>query len=320
MLRIHLTAEDLLKTKFADRPAPLLETVHAMATLQRREPVFGRWCRSAAQRLPKTAHPLLELIPPSAMGPLFLDPVVGDLAEGLELVQATPAPFAERELRRLTGPRPPGPYQRSLAGQDREAWRDLDLALRTAHHHLVEDAWPRLLGAFRAELAWRSRLIAELGVQAALSTLHPSVSWEGTVMRIEAPSDLDVYPGGAGLTLMPSALWTGRAMVTRHPDSSVVIVYPAVTPLPLTGEDAGDPLAELLGRTRAAVLSLALIQRTTTELARELGVSPAAVSGHTKALRAAGLIVSVRAGKSVLHSATPLGSNLLDSSRRPQPR
>jgi DNA-binding transcriptional ArsR family regulator len=66
--------------------------------------------------------------------------------------------------------------------------------------------------------------------------------------------------------------------------------------------------------------SLALTQRTTTELARELGVSPAAVSGHTKALRAAGLIVSVRAGKSVLHSATPLGSRLLDGSHRSQPR
>jgi DNA-binding transcriptional ArsR family regulator len=214
--------------------------------------------------------------------------------------------------------RPFATIRSTIIGHDRDAWRDLDLALRTTHQHLVEPVWPRLLGAFRAELAWRSRLIAGLGVQAALSTLHPSVSWEGTMMRIDAPSDLDVYPGGAGLTLMPSALWTGRAMVTRHPDGSVVIVYPAVTPLPLTGEDAGDPLAELLGRTRAAVLSLALTQRTTTELARELAVSPATVSGHTKALRAAGLIVSVRAGKSVLHSATPLGSNLLDS-RRPPP-
>ena len=315
MLRIHLTADDLLKTKFAARPAPLIEIVHAVAALQRREPVFGRWCRSAAQRLPEAAYPLLELIPPSATGPLFLDPVVSDLAEGLELVQATPAPFACREARRVSGPRPPRPYLRSLAEQDRDAWRDLDLALRLVHHHLVEDSWPRLLGAFRAELAWRSRLIAELGVQAALTTLHPTVSWQGTVMQIEAPAELDVYPEGAGLTLLPSALWTGRAMVTRHPDGSAVVVYPATTPLPLIDENAGDPLAELLGRTRAAVLGLALTQHTTTELARELGVSAAAVSGHTKALRAAGLIVSARAGKAVLHSATPLGSRLVDSSR-----
>jgi DNA-binding transcriptional ArsR family regulator len=315
MLRIHLTADDLLKTKFAAAPAPLLEIVHAVAALQRREAVFDRWRRSAAQRLPKKAHPLLELIPPSATGPLFLDPIIADLTEGLEVVQATPASFVGHEVRRLAAVRPPGSYLSSLAERDRGSWHDLDLALRMAHHHLVEDAWPRLMGAFRAELAWRSRLIAELGVQAALSTLHPSITWQGAVMRIETPAELDVYPGGAGLTLMPSALWTGRAMVTRHPDGSAVVVYPAVTPFPLIDEDVGDPLAGLLGRTRAAVLSLALTERTTTELAREIGVSAAAVSGHTKALRAAGLIVSTRAGKAVLHSATPLGGRLLDSAR-----
>jgi len=316
MLRIHLTADDLLKTKFADRPAPLLEIVHAVAALQRREPVFDRWCRSASQRLPQAAYPLLELIPPSAMGPLFLDPIIGDLAEGLETVQATPAALVEREVRRQSARRPVGSYLNSLTERDRGPWRELDSALRTAHHHLVEDSWPRLMTAFRAELAWRSRLIAELGVQAALTTLHPSISWRGTMMQIEAQSELDVYPEGAGLTLMPSALWTGRAMVTRHPDGSVVVVYPAATPLPLIDDDDADPLAELLGRTRAAVLGLTLTPRTTSELAREIGVSAAAVSAHTKALRAAGLIVSARAGKAVLHSATPLGSRLLDSAAR----
>jgi len=43
-------------------------------------------------------------------------------------------------------------------------------------------------------------------------------------MQIETPAEFDMYPGGAGLTLMPSGLWTGRAMVTRHPDGSAVVV------------------------------------------------------------------------------------------------
>lgn len=37
---------------------------------------------------------------------------------------------------------------------------------------------------------------------------------------------MDVSPDGAGLALLPSVLRTGRAMVTRHPDHSVVIVMP----------------------------------------------------------------------------------------------
>jgi DNA-binding transcriptional ArsR family regulator len=311
MLRIHLTAADLLRTRFARQPAPLIEVGLAVAALQQHDPLFRSWRRTAQAGLPDSAEMLLGLIPPTATGPLFLDPVTVELNEGRELVQATPAPLVASYLPQ--SPAAAVPCLRALATGDRQTWQDLDLALCAAHRHLIEAAWPRLLSGFRAELARRSRLIAELGVQAALSTLHPSISWSGDVLQISAPKRLDIRPDGAGLTLLPSVLWTGRAMVTRHADRSVVIVYPAMTPLPLIDEGTTDPLAELLGHTRAAVLKLALVERTTTDLARELSVSAATVSGHTKALRAAGLIVTIRAGKAVRHSVTPLGSQLLSS-------
>ena len=82
MLRIHLTARDLLKTRFASQPAPLVETGLAVAALQRPDPVFRGWRRLAAARLPTAARPLLELVPPSATGPLFLDPLTTGLARG----------------------------------------------------------------------------------------------------------------------------------------------------------------------------------------------------------------------------------------------
>jgi DNA-binding transcriptional ArsR family regulator len=319
MLRVHLTAEDLFKIRFASHPAPLLETGLAVAALQRPDPVFRNWRRSATAQLPAAARPLLELVPPSATGPVFLDPVTTDLAEGLELVRAAPAPFVTAELQRVCGARSPTPWLRSLAARDRDASGDLDLALRLVHHHLTADAWPRILAAFRAELAWRSRLIAELGVAAALSTLHPSISWNGTVMQVEAGSELDIYPRGAGLTLMPSPLWTGRALLAPLPDGSALVVYPALTPLPLIDAPGSDPLADLLGHTRAAILKLTFTERTTGELARELDISAATVSGHTKTLRAADLIVSIRAGKAVYHSLTPLGDRLIGSAHHPPP-
>jgi DNA-binding transcriptional ArsR family regulator len=313
VLRVHLTAEDLLRTRFATQPAPLIELSHSLAALQRLDPVLANWRRSATAQFPLAARPLLGLIPASATGPLFLDPVSGGLDEGLELVQQAPDGFVREELRYVFGARPLPYWGRLLADRDRQTWRDLDRALRLAHDHLLSDAWPRVCSGFRAELAWRSRLIAELGVQAALSTLHPRISWDGTVMQIHARKELDVYPGGAGLTLLPSVLWTGRPMIAGHPDGSTVIVYPALTPLPLIESATPDPLAELLGQTRASVLRLAFREHTTTELARELGTSAATVSGHTKTLRAAGLIVTARAGKAVLHSVTPLGDRLLQS-------
>jgi DNA-binding transcriptional ArsR family regulator len=313
VLRVHLTAGDLLRTRFASRPAPLIEVGHALAALKRRDPAFGRWRRSVAAQFPPAVRPLLGLIPASATGPLFLDPISIGLAEGLELVQQAPPCFASAELQRVFSGGPPPPWARPLASRDRQTWRELDHALRLAHEHLVQDAWPRVCSGFRSELAWRSRLIAELGVQAALSTLHPSVSWDGTIMQIDAATEWDVHPGGAGLTLLPSVFWTGRPMIGDHPDGSTAIVYPAMTPLPLIDDVTADPLAALLGRTRANVLRLASRECSTTELARELGASPATVSGHTKTLRGAGLIVTARAGKTVLHSVTPLGGRLLES-------
>jgi len=312
VIRVHLTAEDLLRTRFATHPAPLIELGHALAALHRRDPVLATWRRAAATGLPRAARPLLELVPPSATGPLFLDPVSTSLGEGLESVQSASASFVRAELDRFTGPRRPPLWVQNLADRDPEAWRDLDHALRVAYQHLLMGDWPRVWSGFRAELAWRGRLIAERGVQAALSTLHPSITWSGPVLQIRALTDLEVHPRGAGITLLPTMLWRGRPMIGDHPDGSTVIVYPALTPLPLIDEPAGDPVSDLLGGTRAAVLRLTCHDRTTTELASELGVSAATVSGHTKTLREAGLIVTTRAGKAVLHSLTPLGGKLLE--------
>lgn len=318
MIRVHLTAQDLLRVKFATHPAPLIELGHALAELHRREPELARWRRAAATGFPSTARPLLELIPASATGPVFIDPPSTHLEEGLELVQRAPASLVSAELDRVSGSRRPPSWLQLLADRDSDTWRDLDRALRAAYRHLLQDSWPRVSAAFRTELSWRGRLIAEHGVQAALSTLHPSVTWRGTVLQIATDTELDFYPGGAGITLLPSTLWTGRPQIASHPDGSTVIVYPAMTPLPLVDEAAGDPVGELLGRTRAAVLRLTSSERTTTELATELGVSAATVSGHTKTLREAGLIVTTRAGKAVLHTLTPLGGNLLEAAGQPR--
>jgi Helix-turn-helix domain len=51
----------------------------------------------------------------------------------------------------------------------------------------------------------------------------------------------------------------------------------------------GDPLAELLGRSRAAILHGPGLPQSTTKLARELDQSMAAVSAHLAVLRRAGL-------------------------------
>ncbi|TYB37335.1 helix-turn-helix transcriptional regulator [Micromonospora sp. AP08] len=54
--------------------------------------------------------------------------------------------------------------------------------------------------------------------------------------------------------------------------------------------------------------------RSTTEPARRTGLSPAGVSQHLTALRAAGLVVTHRQGRSLLSSRTAVAEALLGAS------
>ncbi|MEV7040408.1 helix-turn-helix domain-containing protein [Amycolatopsis sp. NPDC051061] len=93
--------------------------------------------------------------------------------------------------------------------------------------------------------------------------------------------------------------------------------------LPQLGDEmtealSGDPstlphpaLARLIGPTRSRALAALRRPRSTTRLAASIGCSLAAASEHARVLRDSGLITTERHGKSVMHSITALGWNLL---------
>jgi DNA-binding transcriptional ArsR family regulator len=76
-------------------------------------------------------------------------------------------------------------------------------------------------------------------------------------------------------------------------------------------ELSGDTLAALLGRTRATILTRLAVPLTTTQLARELGQSPATISGHLSVLRRSGMVSTRRSGRMVLYRRTVLGSSVV---------
>jgi DNA-binding transcriptional ArsR family regulator len=321
VLRIHFTAEDLMRVKFADAPAPLMELGLALSVLSRHvvDPVFVRWQRTTAHSLPTNARPLLELLPPSGLGPLFLDPISEGLDDGLDTVLGTPTPFLHSELHRITdNGQPITPWLRLLSERDREAWQLLETAIRAAYGKVVDAPWDRLRAAFHAEVAWRASLWSRRGIAECLASLVPGSSWRGAVWEIERRESHDVHLSGEGLTLLPSVFWTAGPLVGSHPDGTALLVYPGLTPLPLIDEPrASDPLGNLLGRTRASVLEALAEERTTGELARTLGISLASASEHTRTLREAGLVSTLRSGKEAWHCCTALGAQLLRAPRGP---
>ncbi|HET9558045.1 MAG TPA: helix-turn-helix domain-containing protein [Actinomycetota bacterium] len=69
------------------------------------------------------------------------------------------------------------------------------------------------------------------------------------------------------------------------------------------------------GRTRAALLATLGLPRSTTQLAGQLEVSPAAVSQHLKVLRDTALVTARRRGRMVLHQRPAAATALLAAGR-----
>jgi DNA-binding transcriptional ArsR family regulator len=78
-----------------------------------------------------------------------------------------------------------------------------------------------------------------------------------------------------------------------------------------SARSATQPVADLLGRSRAELLARLDFPLSTTQAARDLGLSAASVSEHLSVLRRAGLVTSRRSGRRVLYQRTALGTELL---------
>ncbi|MFF8604370.1 ArsR/SmtB family transcription factor [Streptomyces sp. NPDC015346] len=315
MLRIHLTAEDVARVRFAPRPAPVQELNAAFTMLfdRRDQLLFGRWRRRVVRSLPGAVEPLGDLVP-AGRAPVFLDVLGETLDEGLDLVAAARQELVRSELERVYAGQPSPRWIRELHGGDADAWRVLRRAQRAAFETVLAPVWPLVGDLHRAEYTRGALAVAEHGVGAALPALVAGSRLRDGVWAWPAPGERDVRVDGRGLVLLPTFHWTGRPMIQDLPGRPVVVTYAAGPGLPLARDgapDSADSLATVLGRTRLALLLLLSREHTTTSLARRLGVSNATASAHASALRGAGLITTSRAGRSVLHRRTPLGTLLV---------
>lgn len=317
MIRIHFTAADFAQVRFAPRPAPLLELNVALMkmALPDDEVLFGRWRRRVLRSLPLAVLPLKDVVP-GTVPPLFLDIFNGTLTEGWETMRATPPDVVRAELRRAYAGQPsPAPsWIRALYRGEASAWEPLRRAQHAAFETALRPVWPLVQDLHRTEFTRHALAVAEHGIGAALTDLVPGTRLHGDVWELAAPVERDIKPDGRGVLLMPTFHWTGHPLLSDLPDRPVTVTYPAGPGLPLPpdgAEDADQALAAVLGRTRVEMLLLLAEEHTTSGLARRLAVSNATASAHTTALRGAGLITTVRAGRSVLHRRTALGSLLV---------
>ncbi|MGA5823088.1 ArsR/SmtB family transcription factor [Kitasatospora sp. NPDC094028] len=314
VLEIRFGVSDLAHVRFAVSPMDHVlggaagpQHSCSRASVDRR-----RWWCHVKGRIPLRAAPYLDLVNASALGvPLFLtsDAAPATLADELDTMLATP----ETELRQSlemygTGPHLPRIIDELRDGGTRRLRRVADAAW-ALHRACLAPDWPDIERALRADIAQRSRVMAESGIGTMLSRLHPDLSWQDEgVLRYDNPEWQLAYDlGGRGLELRPNLFLAGPTAPLAE-NRQPALMYPAGT----RPARRGDALTTLVGPARARTLrAIAQEPCTTRRLAERLNVSPPTASAHATALREAGAITTERRGREVRHSLTAFGHGLL---------
>jgi len=177
-----------------------------------------------------------------------------------------------------------------------------------------------MLAVLEADVAYRTRRLVSGGLAALLEDLHDDVSMSAdSIDVLSGPPDSEHRLPGSGLLMVPSVFTWPDLVVDSGRTGNPSITYGARGVGALWHDEvpaiAGDPLASLLGRTRAAILRAAAVPVATTDLARAWNQTPGAVSAHLTALRDAGLLTSWRSGRRVLYQQTPLAASVVRACR-----
>lgn len=297
MLTLKLTAADLRKVVFVTAEHP--ETIGALVTVRRTvdSKFLESWRENAVAHLPNRRTPLLRIIPARGVVPDELAP---------EHISAGSTPAVVTTMRRhLDSAARPG------SGRARHIWGAVGGGLLRFHHEVIDPVRPSVRRVLSQELSASAAAVMSGGIDAALGRLGDSVRWDPPHLLIDTVHR-GIFEGtGRGIRIVASVFWRRPAVVIDGYQVPT-IVYPidaARVDRWATTEETNT--AALLGATRAAVLELLLVARTTSEVARELGLGLPTVSVHLATLQQNGLATSTRTGRSVHHAITPLGRRVL---------
>ncbi|GIM91452.1 ArsR/SmtB family transcription factor [Paractinoplanes toevensis] len=280
-------------------------------------PIFRTWSRRA--RLSSETLLWHLIAPTGGYTPDFLTPppsgLSADLRRELTGLRATPAALVREHLDLLGADRP-RPL-RKLHADPVTGLARLAAEIESYWQVAIAPDWPRMRALLEAEVHRQARRVAESGSTAVLNDLHPQVTWHDGGLTIDQPhcTAPDV-PDGTGVVLIPSVfVWPSVLTVTAGEVPQ--LAYPAhgVATLWEQSSRSPEPLVALLGRGRAALLRELGTPRSTTELAGRTGMTAGGVSQHLSTLRAAGLVVTHRQGRSLLNTRTEIAEALLAASQ-----
>jgi DNA-binding transcriptional ArsR family regulator len=254
------------------------------------------------------------------------DASVATFGEELERLRATPAEVVHEEVKAFVRVEKEqfGSLAREKArlleiylGDPEGSLERLVDTLRRYHDLALALYWPRIHEHLEGDTIRRGQALALGGVEALLSGLHPKASYGGGTLELDKTYEAVIEPAGRGITLVPCVFAWPRVEVLVRPGYRPTLAYGprGVANLWTSSSPApnGTALEAALGAGRASVLkSLLPVPSTTTELAHQLRLSPAAVSAHLSRLKAAELVEPHRSGRRVYYRLSGAGESLLE--------
>ncbi|SCF20496.1 hypothetical protein GA0074695_4320 [Micromonospora viridifaciens] len=341
MYRVHFTAEDLARVRLMRSWGPLAETYLSLGRLRRGQPGDGLrgWSTRVARSTSGLVHPCASLFDNRWLDLFTLTGPAESIEEGLAALLAVRPEHLRAELVAAADTRwQSGDHRRWPAGVGDPAGNRADrhrLATFLHDYHKVGVAphWSRIQARLDIEHAALTHLLANSGVEGLLAGLAPFARWRYPTLEAgHGGSRVDIHLGGRGLLLVPSAFLDPRPTLWINgldEQAPPMLFLPAMRgPLDLATvlaepfeADQMSALIDLVGRTRANALhSIGTAPCTTGELARRLAISLASASEHATVLRGAGLVFSVRQGRTVRHHLTALGEQMLSGTVAAPPR
>lgn len=327
-LRVHFSADDLVRTRIRAEPDVLWELVLSLHRLQSRRPTgqpappvpadVTDWKSDVISALSGQAlgHAvctrLIPLVPISSYFPDFLTPPAPDgLEPGLDAVLSTPRARISVELVRLTSRSGAPSWGADLSTGDSGALHHLGHTMRAYYAAALAPRWNAITARVTREHTRLTVARTTGGIQEVLSSLRPMATWHAAERVLEAPYpvDWDLLLQGRGMTLIPSWFCCTTPVALADPSLPPVLVYPLAHDL--VPAPRPHALAKLIGPTRARILTTITTGTSTTAIRSRTGISPAQVSRHAAVLRDNGLIVEARHAGQVHYTRTPLGDTLI---------
>jgi len=295
--------------------SPLAETLGALMILVRPDPL--PWHRAwrevhvGAFRARLADDPVAAALVAHAFGPtwiadfLSVPPPVPDLTldEELAHLESLGDDRIRADLVIAAGALAPALAARGLAPA-------AAALLRWVWTSTLQAEWPRRRRVLRADIVSRTSRLSGEGWAGVVRDLDEDVRWLG-----EGRLQVNAHPypprdiRGRDL-LFIAAHTRGRWISWRLPDRYAV-VYPVTGIFSAVGAAVPDPLARLLGTTRARVLVAAEGPVSTSALAATTRLPLGSVGGHLRVLLDAGLLERRRAGREVLYWWTVSGRALV---------